>query len=60
MREPMLITRSRVQSKGLLKMIQSAIGGDDTYRLLPYLFVNDELQKVVNDKTHKSRFVRTK
>lgn len=31
-------------------MILCAIGGDDTYRLLPYLFDNDELQKVVNDK----------
>ena len=26
-------------------MILCAIGGDDTYRLLPYLFDNDELQK---------------
>ena len=31
-------------------MILCAIGGDDTYRLLPYLFDNDELRKVVNDK----------
>ncbi len=31
-------------------MILCAIGGDDTYRLLPYLFENDELKKVVNDK----------
>ncbi len=31
-------------------MILCAIGGDDTYRLLPYLFDNDELQKVANDK----------
>jgi len=31
-------------------MIFCAIGGDDTYRLLPYLFENDELKKVVNDK----------
>lgn len=31
-------------------MILCAIGGDDTYRLLPYLFDNDELKKVVNDK----------
>ena len=27
-----------------------AIGGDDTYRLAPYLFDNDELKKVVNNK----------
>ena len=31
-------------------MILCAIGGDDTYRLLPYLFENDELKKVINDK----------
>ena len=31
-------------------MILCAIGGDDTYRLLPYLFEHDELRKVVNDK----------
>ncbi len=31
-------------------MILCAIGGDDTYRLLPYLFENDELQKAANDK----------
>jgi muramoyltetrapeptide carboxypeptidase LdcA involved in peptidoglycan recycling len=31
-------------------MILCAIGGDDTYRLLPYLFENDELKNVVNDK----------
>ena len=33
-----------------IEMILCAIGGDDTYRLLPYLFENDELKKVVNDK----------
>ena len=33
-------------------MILCAIGGDDTYRLLPYLFENDELKKVVNDKIY--------
>lgn len=33
-----------------IDMILCAIGGDDTYRLLPYLFDNDELKKVVNDK----------
>jgi len=31
-------------------MILCAIGGDDTYRLLPYLFGNNELKNVVNDK----------
>ncbi len=31
-------------------MILCAIGGDDTYRLLPYLFEEDRLKKVVNDK----------
>ena len=33
-----------------IEMILCAIGGDDTYRLLPYLFDNDELRKCVNDK----------
>ncbi len=33
-----------------IDMILCAIGGDDTYRLLPYLFGQDELKKVVNDK----------
>ncbi len=31
-------------------MILCAIGGDDTYRLLPYLFENDELKKAACDK----------
>ena len=31
-------------------MILCAIGGDDTYRLLPYLFDNNELKEVANDK----------
>lgn len=31
-------------------MILCAIGGDDTYRLLPHLFENDELQKAVRSK----------
>jgi len=31
-------------------MILCAIGGEDTYRLLPYLFKNDELKNVVNNK----------
>ena len=31
-------------------MILCAIGGDDTYRLLPYLFDHDELRNAVSDK----------
>lgn len=31
-------------------MILCAIGGDDTYRLLPYLFDNNELQNAVTEK----------
>ncbi|MBP5385456.1 MAG: LD-carboxypeptidase [Lachnospiraceae bacterium] len=31
-------------------MILCAIGGDDTYRLLPYLFDDDRLKKAINDK----------
>lgn len=31
-------------------MILCAIGGDDTYRLLPYLFENDELKNAVRNK----------
>ena len=33
-----------------IDMILCAIGGDDTYRLLPYLFDHDELRKAVTDK----------
>ena len=33
-----------------IDMILCAIGGDDTYRLLPYLFENGELQSAVCDK----------
>ena len=33
-----------------IDMILCAIGGDDTYRLLPYLFENDELKNVVTEK----------
>lgn len=33
-----------------IEMILCAIGGDDTYRLLPYLFGNDELKKAVREK----------
>lgn len=33
-----------------IDMILSAIGGDDTYRLLPYLFNNNELRDAIKDK----------
>lgn len=33
-----------------IDMILCAIGGDDTYRLTPYLFENDQLKKAVKDK----------
>lgn len=33
-----------------IDMILCAIGGDDTYRLLPYLFENDELKKLYTRK----------
>ncbi|MCF1783036.1 LD-carboxypeptidase [Lactobacillus mulieris] len=33
-----------------IDMILCAIGGDDTYRLLPYLFEHDELKEVVRQK----------
>ena len=33
-----------------IDMVLCAIGGDDTYRLLPYLFDNNELQSAVCDK----------
>lgn len=33
-----------------IDMILCAIGGDDTYRLLPYLFENNELQNAVTNK----------
>ena len=33
-----------------IDMILCAIGGDDTYRLLPYLFENDELKNAVSEK----------
>lgn len=33
-----------------IDMILCAIGGDDTYRLLPYLFDNNELSEAVTDK----------
>ena len=33
-----------------IDMILCAIGGDDTYRLLPYLFEHDELKKAVSQK----------
>ena len=33
-----------------IDLILCAIGGDDTYRLLPYLFEHDELKNAVTDK----------
>ena len=33
-----------------IDMILCAVGGDDTYRLLPYLFEHDELRTAVSDK----------
>lgn len=33
-----------------IDMILCAIGGEDSYRLLPYLFGNDELKKAVRQK----------
>ena len=33
-----------------IDMILCAIGGNDTYRLLPYLFENDQLQNVIKPK----------
>mgnify|MGYP003083234410 FL=1 len=33
-----------------IDMILCAIGGDDTYRLLPYLFDKDELKEAVKQK----------
>ena len=33
-----------------IDMILCAIGGDDTYRLLPYLFEHDELKNAVKEK----------
>lgn len=33
-----------------IDMILCAMGGDDTYKLLPYLFDNDELKRVVKQK----------
>ena len=32
-----------------IDMILCAIGGEDTYRLLPYLFDNNELEKVMEN-----------
>ena len=37
-------------SDNSIDMVLCAIGGDDTYRLLPYLFENDQLQKVIKQK----------
>ena len=33
-----------------IDIILCAIGGDDTYRLLPYLFENDQLENVIKQK----------
>ncbi len=33
-----------------IDMILCAIGGEDTYRLLPHLFENNELEKAANQK----------
>ena len=33
-----------------IDMILCAIGGEDTYRLLPYLFDNNKLENVVKQK----------
>ena len=38
-------------------MILSAIGGDDTYRLLPYLFGNGELQRAVDNSRNRKIFL---
>lgn len=40
----------RAFSDDSIDMILCAIGGDDTYRLLPYLFENNELEKVAKQK----------
>ena len=37
-------------SDNSINMILCAIGGDDTYRLLPYLFENDQLEKLSNKR----------
>lgn len=50
--------RPEARAKDLIKafkddsidMILCAIGGDDTYRLLPYLFENNELEKIAKQK----------
>lgn len=40
----------RAFSDDSIDMILCAIGGDDTYRLLPYLFENNELEKIAKQK----------
>lgn len=40
----------QVFADGNIDMIICAVGGDDTYRLLPYLFDHDELRKVTSNK----------
>lgn len=39
---------------GEVDMILCAIGGDDTYRLLPYLFENNELKEAI-EKAEKKK-----
>jgi len=40
-----------------IDMILCAIGGDDTYRLLPYLFGNDELKNAIEKSGKKKVFL---
>lgn len=40
-----------------IDMILCAIGGDDTYRLLPYLFENDELKKAIEQSGKRKVFL---
>ena len=38
-------------------MILCAIGGDDTYRLLPYLFKNNELKEAMKKQKREKYFL---
>lgn len=40
-----------------IDLILCAIGGDDTYRMLPYLFENNELQKAVDSSSKEKIFL---
>ena len=42
-----------------IDMILCAIGGEDTYRLLPYLFEHDELKNAVKRKRYSLDFPNT-